>query len=117
MKKKMIFFDIDGTLLNDEKKFLPSTKKALEQLKELGHEVVIATGRNLFLAQSIIDELEFDNYIICNGAAGYFRNKLVFENKLDQNEFKRLVEISDKHNHDVIYESADKLKEEAKITI
>ncbi|MCA9765344.1 MAG: Cof-type HAD-IIB family hydrolase [Carnobacterium sp.] len=114
MKKKMIFFDIDGTLLNDEKKFLPSTKKALEQLKERGHEVVIATGRNLFLAQSIIDELEFDNYIICNGAAGYFRNKLVFENKLDQNELNRLVEISDKHNHDVIYESADKLKRRSK---
>ena len=115
MKKKMIFFDIDGTLLNDEKQFLPNTKRALEQLKQKGHEVVVATGRNLFLAQSVIDDLEFDHYIICNGAAGYFHNELVFENKLDQNELKRLIEVADKQEHDVIYESADKLKRRSEI--
>lgn len=31
----MIFFDIDGTLLTDEKKVLPSTKEALKQLKKM----------------------------------------------------------------------------------
>ena len=114
MEKKMIFFDIDGTLLNDEKKFLPSTKLALEKLKEKGHEIVIATGRNLFLAQAVIDDLGFDNYIICNGAVGYYHNELVYENRLDQSELKRLVEVADKHDHDVIYESADELKRRSK---
>ncbi|MGB6177810.1 Cof-type HAD-IIB family hydrolase [Carnobacterium sp.] len=114
MKKKMIFFDIDGTLLNDEKKFSPNTKKALEKLKEKGHEIVIATGRNLFLAKSVIDDLAFENYILCNGAVGYYHNELVYENRLDQSELKRLVEIADKHDHDVIYESADKLRRRSK---
>lgn len=110
MQKKMIFFDIDGTLLNDEKKVLPNTKKALKQLKENGHEVVIATGRNLALAQIVIDELEFTNYILCNGAAGYYHNELVFENKLDLKEFERLLQVADAQEHAIVYESVDALK-------
>ena len=47
--KKFIFFDIDGTLLNDEKMPLESTVQALRQLQKNGHEIAIATGRNLFL--------------------------------------------------------------------
>ncbi|WP_034550611.1 Cof-type HAD-IIB family hydrolase [Carnobacterium funditum] len=110
MEKKMIFFDIDGTLLNHEKNFLPNTKKALDKLKEEGHEVVIATGRNLYLAKSVIDDLGFNNYILCNGAVGYFHNELVYENRLDQSELKRLIKIADALNHNIIYESADMLK-------
>lgn len=106
----MIFFDIDGTLLNHEKNFLPNTKKALDKLKEEGHEVVIATGRNLYLAKSVIDDLGFNNYILCNGAVGYFHNELVYENRLDQSELKRLIKIADALNHNIIYESADMLK-------
>ncbi|MFZ1394013.1 MAG: HAD hydrolase family protein, partial [Trichococcus flocculiformis] len=41
--KKFIFFDIDGTLLNDEKMPLDSTVQALRQLQKNGHEIAIAT--------------------------------------------------------------------------
>ena len=46
MEKQLIFFDIDGTLLDDDKKLPESTKYAVQRLKELGHEVAIATGRS-----------------------------------------------------------------------
>lgn len=51
LEKKTIFFDIDGTLYNEEKKLPVSTKRAVKQLKERGHEVVIATGRPPFILQ------------------------------------------------------------------
>lgn len=57
-KQKFIFFDIDGTLLNDEKMPLESTLQALRQLQKNGHEIAIATGRNLFLAQEVIDTFQ-----------------------------------------------------------
>ena len=79
----MIFFDIDGTLVNDQKIIPESTKLAIKELKKNGHEVAIATGRNLFMAQGIIDELDISNYIVCNGAAGYLDKKQVYENPLD----------------------------------
>ena len=46
MKKKYIFFDIDGTLTdNATKKIVPSAQKALDELQKNGHFVAIATGR------------------------------------------------------------------------
>ena len=45
MTKKLIKFDIDGTLLDHEKQLPESTKQAIKELKEAGHEVAIATGR------------------------------------------------------------------------
>lgn len=110
MQKKMFFFDIDGTLLNDEKKVLPSTKAALKRLKENGHELAIATGRNLFLAKDVIAELEFSNYIVCNGAAGYFHHELVYENPLNPTEFNHLLKTADANQHQLIYQSPDVLR-------
>lgn len=106
----MIFFDIDGTLLNEEKQVLPSTKAALNQLKANGHEVAIATGRNLFLARDVIEELDFMNYIVCNGAAGYFHHELVFENSLNPTEFKQLLATADQNEHQLVYQSPELLR-------
>ena len=43
--QSIIFFDIDGTLLNDEKQLPESAKEAVFKLKEKGHIVAIATGQ------------------------------------------------------------------------
>jgi len=110
VQKKMIFFDIDGTLVNDQKIISSGTKLAIKELKNNGHEVAIATGRNLFMAQSIIDELELSNYIVCNGAAGYLHKKLVYENPLDQTQLEKLLKLADSNNHNIIYETPDTLR-------
>ena len=43
--KPMIFFDVDGTLMdNHDYQVTPSTKKALQKLQENGYKIGIATG-------------------------------------------------------------------------
>ena len=42
----VIFFDIDGTIVDDSTKIIPeSTIRAIEKLKEKGHVPIINTGR------------------------------------------------------------------------
>ena len=53
MEKKLLFLDLDGTLLNDRKEITPGNRAALEQALEKGHGVVIATGRPL---QGAVDQ-------------------------------------------------------------
>lgn len=48
MNKKVIFFDIDGTLYDHDKKIPESTKRAVRLLKEKGHHLFIASGRSPF---------------------------------------------------------------------
>ncbi|MFC4767662.1 Cof-type HAD-IIB family hydrolase [Effusibacillus consociatus] len=45
MKRSLIAIDLDGTTLTNNKTIAAQTKEAIKRVKELGHEVVIATGR------------------------------------------------------------------------
>ncbi len=47
MKSKILFLDLDGTLLNDARQITPGNRAALEECLRRGHRVVIATGRPL----------------------------------------------------------------------
>ncbi len=56
---KVFFADLDGTLLNDEKKIGDRTRKALEQFIEAGNAFAVSTGRALDSALMVRDELGF----------------------------------------------------------
>lgn len=53
MGKKILFTDLDGTLLNSEKNISPEDLKAIEQLTASGHKFVISTGRPIQSAVKI----------------------------------------------------------------
>lgn len=78
MDREILFFDIDGTLVDSETHLVPeSTKKALQLLKQAGHLLCISTGRSM---QSIInggfDQLAtWDMYLCNNGQAIFDRKK------------------------------------------
>lgn len=54
---KMIAVDLDGTLLNSKHKLSERNKKAIKKAMEKGVQVVIATGKTRFSAESLIEEL------------------------------------------------------------
>ena len=47
MKYKLLALDMDGTLLNSQKKMSPRTADAIDELSKRGIYVVTSTGRNL----------------------------------------------------------------------
>ena len=54
MNKKMIFLDLDGTLLNNEKKLPQVNREAMDAALEKGHKVLICTGRPLSSAIKLL---------------------------------------------------------------
>lgn len=60
----IIALDLDGTLLADHKHISDRNKKALLKAKELGHKVVISTGRPYRSSQMFYKELELDSPIV-----------------------------------------------------
>ena len=64
--KPMIFFDVDGTLMdNHDYQVTPSTKKALQKLQENGYKIGIATGRavNSLKRTGVVDIANWDGCI------------------------------------------------------
>ncbi len=75
MEKRMLFMDLDGTLLNDRKEITDRNRQALEQALNRGHGVIITTGRPLKSALDQAHKLGLDKpgcYLIAyNGAVIY----------------------------------------------
>lgn len=70
---RLIAIDIDGTLLNSKNELTDGVIKAINQAKQQGIKVVIATGRPLHGALNLLDQLglndQDDQYILCFGGA------------------------------------------------
>ena len=65
MMRKVLFFDIDGTLAIHG--HIPeSNKKALEALQEKGYDTFICTGRAPYYAENLFGKL-VSGIISCNG--------------------------------------------------
>lgn len=109
MTRKLIAFDIDGTLLDSHGRVLPSTVTALEKLRQAGHLVTIASGRSRFLAQEILTRYHFENYLLVNGAAAFINHQQVVKKVLDTPELDRLIAFATELGIDVSYQNLDEI--------
>lgn len=110
MEKQLIFFDIDGTLLNHEKQLPISTKKAVYRLQELGHDVAIATGRAPFMFQDLLKELNIETYISLNGQYVVYKGKAIYTNPLDKEELDRLTGLSKNVKNPIIHQDHEAMR-------
>ena len=99
MNRKYLFFDIDGTLTNDNPggEIEESTLQTLRKLEENGHFVAIATGRSYTLVQDAMKATGIKN-VVCNGGnAIVLDGKLQYIHPLERNKaLKVLHECLDK---------------------
>ena len=73
MSYKIVFFDVDGTLTNENNRDIPlSTKLAIKELIAKGYIVVAATGRPLSMCKEL-EGLGIETFITANG--GYVKHK------------------------------------------
>lgn len=109
MIKEIVFFDIDGTLVDGRNRIPRSTKKAVAQLQT--HEVlpVIATGRPLMMVKDIAEKLGIDTYIVMNGQLVFYRTHLIYKNPLPRDLVNRVMDFSAKRQDGVVIYSRDGL--------
>lgn len=112
MERKLIAFDIDGTLLNSQHEVLESSLEVIETLKAAGHLVTIATGRSLATAKEVIEKVGLSNYVLCNGGYAFLNHQQVFSNPLDKDELKRLVALANTNQIDLLYQTLDQVKQQ-----
>src|SRR5699024_12507514 len=62
MSFKAIAMDLDGTLLNSQKKISPATKKALLTLQKKGIKLILASGRPTPGLMDYARELSLDKF-------------------------------------------------------
>lgn len=68
MEKKLIFLDIDGTLVSALSSPTPAVAEAIQNTRINGHQVFLSTGRDLAIIGQDILKLGFDGMIASAGA-------------------------------------------------
>jgi Cof subfamily protein (haloacid dehalogenase superfamily) len=96
----LIAIDLDGTLINTEHKISKENIKAIKKAQELGHEVVIATGRAHFDVQSILKEEGLSLYTVgANGATVHSpAGTSILSVPMQGDKVKEIVKVLDKEN-------------------
>ncbi|GAA0325009.1 Cof-type HAD-IIB family hydrolase [Bacillus carboniphilus] len=100
---KIVFFDIDGTLLRHDKTIPDATKEAIQQLKKQDVYVAIATGRAPFMYEDLRKELEVDSFVSFNGQYVVFEGEPIYKNPLDRLAIKELTQKATDLGHPLVY--------------
>lgn len=88
---KMIFSDIDGTLVDmHTKQISPKTLEALKQLKAGGIKICIATGRSP-VSLPKFDGVDFDAYLTFNGSYCYNQSETIFSNPIRTGDVQKII--------------------------
>ena len=75
MDKKLIAFDMDGTLLNSKKKISFLTRQYLKRLSKKGHIIVLASGRPSRSMINYYKQLNLSSPMVCYNGAYCFSPK------------------------------------------
>lgn len=107
--KKIIFFDVDGTLITeDERSLIPdSTKRTIAQARRNGNLTFINTGRTAFNLSDEVKKLGFDGYICGCGTYIEYNGDVLLYNRLDQDYCRNIAEILRESGVVPVYEHRD----------
>ena len=98
MKKKYLFFDIDGTLVAGgySASYIPdSVHETIKRLKDAGHFMALATGRSYAMAVDFMKALGFENMVHDGGYGLTLNNELLGITPLDKDKVCALIRECD----------------------
>ena len=100
----LLFFDVDGTLIDDGHQLVPSVKPAMEQARKNGHIMIINTGRTLCNMDHRLDGLPIDGWIMGCGTRIICRGETLQSMEYDPEQSLRLRGVFRKLNVATVYE-------------
>lgn len=108
--RKILFFDIDGTLISESSGEIPeSTKTALKRAQENGHITIINTGRTRALIEQRLQDMGFDGYICGCGTYIEIGGKVLYYKTIDKNKYTDILNMLKDNEADVIIEGTENI--------
>ncbi|RCW71830.1 Cof-type HAD-IIB family hydrolase [Saliterribacillus persicus] len=110
MEQSVVFLDIDGTILDHEKKIPDSTKEGIKALQDNGIIVAIATGRAPFMFRDILKELNINSFISFNGQYVVYEGEVIHNQALTASQLENLTKYGAEYNHSLVYQAEHAMK-------
>lgn len=98
---KLIFVDLDGTMLNSYGIVTENTKKVINEVINQGADVIIASGRPIDSIRSIAKEIGSENFFIAgNGALIYDikKDKIIYEKYMTKQKVLEIIKVCEENS-------------------
>lgn len=95
---KVIFSDLDLTLLSDDKTISLKNKEAIKKANEKGVKFLLCTGRLPFCYEMFREDIDLSNAVSTNGSIIINDSKIIKDEYLDPKIISVLVEYAIKHH-------------------
>ena len=107
--KRLVFLDVDGTLLNHDQQLPESARRALARALELGHELVMCTGRGKAEIYPFLWDIGFRGLVGYNGAYGELDGTIVFNDQMPQQDVAEIAAWMDSVKADCLWQTRSDL--------
>ena len=108
MTNKIMFFDIDGTILSETTHTIPeSTIKGLQAAKQNNHLIFINTGRPFSSIDECIKSLEPDGYVCGCGTYIRYRDQVLYTKTLAPSRCQEIRDLIRTTNVEGVLEGKD----------
>ncbi len=97
MDRKLIFLDIDGTLISAMSAPSALTVKAVREARKRGHRVFLCTGRNMPIIGKDILDIGFDGVISSAGGHVEVGGKVLFDSLLPETTIQECLSVFHAH--------------------
>ena len=90
---KLLLFDLDGTLLDDQKKISPRTLTTLHKCREKGILIGVSTSRSEQNSLAYLSELEPDILISSGGSLIKKNHEYIYKNEISADEVREMINV------------------------
>ncbi|MBF2650052.1 Cof-type HAD-IIB family hydrolase [Listeria seeligeri] len=105
MTKKIVFVDVDGTLVNDDGLVPESARTAITKARNNGHQVYLCTGRSKPELYESILSIGFDGIIGAGGGYVEVDDQIIYHKKVANEDVVHMVDFFNKKKLDFYLES------------
>ncbi|MGT2809113.1 Cof-type HAD-IIB family hydrolase [Streptococcus iniae] len=101
--KGIVFFDLDGTLLNASSHISYENRHALKQLRANGYLPVIATGRSVKELDTVLEESGIDSVAMLNGMVVQVEGQIISSETIDKQDIKDTLQLARSLGESIAY--------------
>lgn len=96
MYRALVFFDLDGTLLDNDKNVPQANIDAIQQLKENNILPIISTGRNIFEINYVLKATGINTVVSANGSHIQYEGKKLKAESISKSIIEDLIDFAEK---------------------